>query len=49
MRNQPPTPLSYANDEPPEEVPKFPTSWTSAIIIAVLLVAAVVALVFAMN
>jgi hypothetical protein len=49
MRNEPPPPLSYANDEPPEEVPQFPTSWTSAIVIALLLVAAVVAIVFAMN
>ena len=42
-------PLNYRNDDPPEEVPKYPTSWTSAVVIALLLIAVVVAFVLVSN
>ena len=48
MGNEPP-PLDYRNDEPLEEVPKYPTSWASAVIFAILLIVAAFAFLILMD
>ena len=44
-----PSPLTYATDDPVEEVPRFPRSWAGAVVIGVLLAAATLAFVCLMD